>query len=72
MDALSVRAQQRRRGAISSVLAAMALVVLNTAIANMALPTIAQSLHVSPALSIWIITANQAALLSPFVALRYE
>ena len=62
-DALSVRAQPRRLAAISSVLAAMVLVVLNTAIANMALPTIAQSLHVAPALSIWIITANQAALL---------
>jgi DHA2 family multidrug resistance protein-like MFS transporter len=41
----------------------MVLVVLNTAMANMALPTIAQSLQVTPALSIWIITANQAALL---------
>jgi MFS transporter, DHA2 family, multidrug resistance protein len=63
VDALSVRAQSRHRAAISSVLAAIVLVVLNTAIANMALPTIAQSLHVPPALSIWIITANQAALL---------
>lgn len=63
VDALSGRAQLRRRAAISSVLAAMVLVVLNTAIANMALPTIAQSLHLSPALSIWIITANQGALL---------
>lgn len=62
-DALSVSAQPRHLAAISSVLAAMVLVVLNTAIANMALPTIAQSLHVPPALSIWIITANQAALL---------
>lgn len=53
----------KRLAALSSVLAAMVLVVLNTAIANMALPTIAQSLQVSPALSIWIITANQAALL---------
>ncbi len=63
VDAPSVRAQPRRLAAISSVLVAMVLVVLNTAIANMALPTIAQSLHVPPALSIWIITANQAALL---------
>lgn len=63
VDALSVRAQSRRLGAVSSVLAAMVLVVLNTAIVNMALPTIAQSLQVPPALSIWIITANQAALL---------
>lgn len=62
-DALPVRAKPRRLAAVSSVLAAMVLVVLNTAIANMALPTIAQSLQVTPALSIWIITANQAALL---------
>lgn len=63
VDAPSVRTKLRRLAAVSSVLAAMVLVVLNTAIANMALPTIAQSLQVSPALSIWIITANQAALL---------
>ena len=36
VDALSVRAQPRRLAAVSSVLAAMVLVVLNTAIANMA------------------------------------
>lgn len=62
-DTRSVRVPPQRWAAISSVLAAMVLVVLNTAITNMALPTIAQSLHVPPALSIWIITANQAALL---------
>ncbi|MGQ7958967.1 MFS transporter [Pseudomonas sp. SP16.1] len=58
-----MRAQPRHLAAVSSVLAAMVLVVLNTAIANMALPTIAQSLLVPPALSIWILTANQVALL---------
>lgn len=63
VDALPVRANPRSLTAIGSVLVAMVLVVLNTAIANMALPTIAQSLQVPPALSIWIITANQAALL---------
>ena len=61
--ALPVLTQPRRRAAISCVLAAMALVVLNSAIANMALPMIGESLHVPPALSIWVITANQAALL---------
>ena len=63
VDARSDRTKPRHLAAISSVLAALVLVVLNTAIANMALPTIAQSLQVTPALSIWIITANQAALL---------
>ena len=55
--------EPRRALAIACVLAAMVLVVLNTAIANVALPTIAGSLHVAPAMSVWIITAYQAALL---------
>jgi len=48
--------------AIASVLAAMVLVVLDAAIANVALPTLAASLHVTPARSVWVITAYQAAL----------
>ena len=48
--------------AIASVLAAMVLVVLDAAIANVALPTIARSLRVTSAQSVWIITAYQAAL----------
>ena len=47
---------------IGSVLAAMAMVVLDAAIANVALPTIARSLQVTPATSIWIVTAYQSAL----------
>lgn len=49
--------------AIASVLAAMVLVVLDAAIANVALPTIAAALQVTPAISVWVITAYQAALL---------
>ncbi len=48
--------------AIASVLAAMVLVVLDAAITNVALPSIARSLQVTPAMSIWIITAYQSAL----------
>ena len=48
--------------AIFAVLSAMALVVLDAAIANVALPTIARSLHVTPALSVLVITAYQTAL----------
>tara|TARA_R110000850_G_scaffold91742_14_gene194663 strand:- start:17823 stop:19211 length:1389 start_codon:yes stop_codon:yes gene_type:complete len=48
--------------AIASVLAAMVLVVLDAAVANVALPSIAQSLQVTPAKSIWVITAYQSAL----------
>ena len=52
----------RPTAAIASVLAAMVLVVLDAAIANVALPTIARSLQVTPAMSIWIVTAYQSAL----------
>lgn len=51
------------QAAIASVLAAMALVVLDAAIANVALPTIARSLHVTPGMSIRVITAYQIAVL---------
>lgn len=51
-----------RIGAIAAVLAAMVLVVLDAGIANVALPTIARSLHVTPGRSVWIITAYQTAL----------
>ena len=58
--------------AIATVLAALAMVVLDGAITNLALPTIARALHVSPARSVLIITAYQTALLMallPFGAL---
>jgi DHA2 family multidrug resistance protein-like MFS transporter len=54
--------EPRRTVAIVSVLSAMALVVLDAAIANVALPAIAGSLHVTPAMSVLIITAYQTAL----------
>ena len=54
--------------AVASVLAAMVLVVLDAAIANVALPTIARALHVTPALSVPVITAYQAALVMALLA----
>lgn len=51
-----------RTGAIAAVLAAMVLVVLDAGIANVALPTIARALQVTPAMSVWVITAYQTAL----------
>jgi DHA2 family multidrug resistance protein-like MFS transporter len=54
--------ESRRAVAIASVLSAMTLVVLDAAIANVALPTIAGSLHVASAMSVQIITAYQTAL----------
>jgi len=52
----------QRRAAIAAVLAAMVLAVLDAAIANVALPTMAQSLQVTPSMAVWIITAYQTAL----------
>ena len=52
----------RRKAAIAAVLAAMVLAVLDAAIANVALPTMAQSLQVTPGMAVWIITAYQTAL----------
>ncbi len=48
--------------AIAAVLGATVLAVLDAAIANVALPTIAQSLYVTPGSSVWVITAYQTAL----------
>jgi MFS family permease len=62
-DALSERPKPGSTLAIAAVLAAMVLVVLDGAIANIALPTIAQSLDVPSAMSVWVITAYQTALL---------
>lgn len=52
----------RRTAAIVSVLTAMVLAVLDAGVVNVALPTIAGSLHVAPGKSIWIVTAYQTAL----------
>lgn len=52
----------RRAVAIACVLAALVLVVLDAAIANVALPAIARSLGVTPALSVRVVTAYQLAL----------
>lgn len=52
----------RRHWATLAIMATMVLVVLDGAIANVALPTIATSLHVSPAASIWVVNGYQLAL----------
>ena len=54
--------QPRRSLAIAAVLTAMSLVVLDAGMANIALPTMARSLHATPALAVLIITAYQTAL----------
>lgn len=56
------RARVGRATAIFSVLAAMALVVLDAGIANIALPSIARALRIAPAQSVWVVTAYQGGL----------
>ena len=48
--------------AVAAVLAAMVLAVLDAAVVNVALPTLARSLEVTPGRSVWVITAYQTAL----------
>lgn len=58
--------------AIATVMLAISLSVLDSAIANVALPTIARDLNASPATSIWIVNAYQLAItisLLPLAAL---
>ncbi|MCC3746042.1 MFS transporter [Rouxiella badensis] len=52
----------QRYGAILTIALGLTVSVLDGAIANVALPTIAQDLHASPASSIWIVNAYQLAI----------
>ena len=52
----------RRAVAAMAVLAAIALAVIDGAIANVALPTMAAALGVSPAASVWVVTGYQLAV----------
>ncbi len=53
----------RRLGAILAVAFGVGLSVIDSAIANVALPTIGQELGISPANSIWIVNAYQLAIM---------
>jgi MFS transporter, DHA2 family, multidrug resistance protein len=53
----------RRYWAIAAIVLAIAMSVLDSSIANVALPTIARELHSSAATSIWVINAYQIAIL---------
>lgn len=55
-------AGRRRLVAVAALSAALVLVVLDGAIANIALPTIAGALSVSPSKSVWVVTSYQMAL----------
>ena len=64
--------QPRRFWAMLTILVAVAMATLDTAIANMALPTISADLKVSAAAAVWVITCYQlvmVATLLPFATL---
>ena len=52
----------QRHYVLAAVMAAVVLVVLDGAIATIALPTLSTRLHVAPAASIWVVTGYQMAL----------
>lgn len=60
-----------RYGAIMTIVIGIAMAVLDGAIANVALPTIAQDLHASPASSIWIVNAYQIAIVISLLTLSF-
>jgi MFS transporter, DHA2 family, multidrug resistance protein len=53
----------RRHWAVATLVLAVGMATLDTAIANTALPTIAADLDASPAASIWVVNAYQLALM---------
>jgi DHA2 family multidrug resistance protein-like MFS transporter len=62
----------RRYFAATAIWLAISMSVLDSAIANIALPTIAEELHASPAVAVWVINAYQLAitiLLLPLAAM---
>lgn len=61
-----------RRLALATIFMAITMAVLDGAIANVALPTIARDVHATPAASIWVVNAYQLAVtvsLLPFASL---
>src|SRR6202789_761387 len=54
--------QPQRNWAILTIALGLVMSVIDGSIANVALPTIAQSLHASPSFSIWIVNGYQLAI----------
>lgn len=61
----------QRYGAILTIVLGITMAVLDGAIANVALPTIAGDLHASPAASIWIVNAYQIAIVISLLSLAF-
>src|SRR6202035_2293258 len=60
---------ERRGWASAAIFTALAMASLDTAIANIALPTIATDLHVSPADAIWVVNVYQIVLVATLLPL---
>ena len=60
---------EQRRWAIAAIFTALAMASLDTAIANIALPSIAADLHVSPEQSVWVVNVYQIALVATLLPL---
>lgn len=61
----------QRYGAILTIVLGISMAVLDGAIANVALPTIATDLNASPAASIWIVNAYQIAIVIALLPLSF-
>lgn len=61
----------QRYGAIFTIALGIMMAVLDGAIANVALPTIARELHASPAQSVWIVNAYQIAIVASLLSLSF-
>ncbi|VDR26418.1 Spectinomycin tetracycline efflux pump [Raoultella terrigena] len=61
----------QRYGAILTIILGITMAVLDGAIANVALPTIATDLNASPAASIWIVNAYQIAIVIALLPLSF-
>jgi DHA2 family multidrug resistance protein-like MFS transporter len=59
MDVTDGLPAPERRRALTTLGIAIAMAVLDVAIANIALPSIARDMHVAPATSIWVVNAYQ-------------
>ena len=68
MDGLPI---PQRYGAIIAIALGITVAVLDGAIANVALPTIARDLQASPAQSIWIVNAYQLAIIVSLLSLSF-
>ena len=63
--------QPERGWAILTIAIGLIMSVMDGAIANVALPTIARDLHASPAFSIWIVNGYQLAITISLLPLAF-